>query len=478
MIGEQTLNPSKFVRMAYPWGKGDLERETGARAWQQEVLDYIGKHLKNPETRHTPCRIAVASGHGIGKSALISFIIGWAQSTMEDCRIVVTAGTGPQLATKTVPEVTKWFHRLINRHWWEPKATSITVRSKGHERTWRTDFMTWSEHNTEAFAGLHNVGKRIVIIMDEASAIPDVIWEVLDGATTDANTQIIWVAFGNPTKATGRFLQCFTTLSKWWKTWQIDARTVPGTNQELFKQWAEAYGEDSAWFKVRVKGEFCTGGIDQLISTEVVDACRRYLSQGHEGLPKILGVDVARFGDDRSAVVLRQGRFFQILGKWRGLDTEQLADKVVELIGIEEPDAVVVDGDGLGAGVVDKLKHRGHRDLVHEFHGMHTPWKPMMYFNKRAEVWGLMAECLKAGAQLPKDPELIDDLTGPQYAFNSKQLLQLESKDDMRARGVSSPDIGDAFAMTFAVRLAAKRKKVVARVNEFEEARSGDYSWM
>src|SRR6266446_6482949 len=113
MLGEQTLNPSKFVKLAFRWGKGDLERESGARDWQQKVLDYIGEHLKNPATRHTPCRIAVASGHGIGKSALISFIIAWAQSTMEDCRIVVTAGTGPQLATKTVPEVTKWFHRLI-----------------------------------------------------------------------------------------------------------------------------------------------------------------------------------------------------------------------------------------------------------------------------------------------------------------------------------------------------------------------------
>jgi hypothetical protein len=246
----------------------------------------------------------------------------------------------------------------------------------------------------------------------------------------------------------------------------------------MLKQWDDTYSEDSPWFKVRVKGEFCTGGIDQLISIETVDACQRYIAQGFDGLPKIIGVDVARFGDDRSCVVSRQGRFHRVLNKWRGLDTEQLADKVVEYIQLEEPDAVVIDGDGLGAGVVDKVKHRGYKDILHEFHGMHTPWKPQMYFNARSEAWGLMAETLKAGAQLPKDPELVGDLTGPQYAYNSKQLLQLESKDDMRARGIMSPDLGDAFAMTYRVKMAPKRKKVREVVNAFEEVRVGDGDWM
>lgn len=478
-IASYTLDPKGFVRFAYPWGHDDLKHETSPRAWQDDVLTQLTEHLKNPATRYTPCRLAVASGHGIGKSTLIAWLIGWGMSTMEDCRIIVTAGTGPQLATKTVPEVTKWFNRLINKHWWDVKATSVTVRAPRHERTWRTDFMTWNEHNPEAFAGLHNVEKRIILIYDEASGVADIIWETSEGALTDERTQIIWLVFGNPTRATGRFKQCFTTLSKFWKTWQIDARDVPGTNKALFAQWAESYGEDSPFFKIRVKGEFCASGIDQLIPTEVVDACRKYKSRGHEGLPKIMSIDVARFGDDRSIIGDRQGRYHRILGKYQGIDTEQLADKAIELIQLHDPDAVVVDGDGLGAGVVDKLKHRGYKDLVHEFHGMHTPWRPMMYFNARSEAWGLMAETLKAGAELPQDPELVLDLTEPMYSYNSKQQLQLESKDDMRSRGVMSPDIGDMFAMTYRVKIAPKRKKErQERQDVFTEARAGDYSWM
>ena len=161
-------NPTKFVKYAYPWKEGELANSDGPREWQRSVLDAIGNHLRDGATRHAPCQIAVSSGHGIGKSALVSMVIDWAMSTFEDTMVLVTANTGAQLATKTVPESHRWFRRSINAHWWTPKATSITVRDANHEKTWRADFMPWSEHNTEAFAGLHNKGKRIVLIFDEA----------------------------------------------------------------------------------------------------------------------------------------------------------------------------------------------------------------------------------------------------------------------------------------------------------------------
>src|SRR5262249_52343370 len=143
-----------------------------------------------------------------------------------------------------------------------------------------------------------------------------------------------------------------------WTRFSVDSRTSKFANKELIKQWAEDYGEDSDFFRVRVRGECPRAGTTQLIPSYAVALCRKYISSGHHSLPKIMAVDVARFGDDRSVIGLRQGRLFTIIGKYTGLDTVQVAEKVIEAITANEPDAVVVDGDGIGAGVVDQLKYR------------------------------------------------------------------------------------------------------------------------
>ena len=137
--------------------------------------------------------LAVASGHGIGKSALVGMIISWAMSTCANCRVAVTANTGDQLRTKTIPEVSKWFRLGINAHWWNVGSEVIKARDAEYEKTWRTDFLTWSLERTEAFAGLHNKGKRIVVICDEASAIPDPIKNVIEGALTDEELSLIHI---------------------------------------------------------------------------------------------------------------------------------------------------------------------------------------------------------------------------------------------------------------------------------------------
>src|SRR5690242_16210857 len=208
-IADCTIEPTRLVSSAFPWKKLELADSSGPRPWQRMILDSIGSHLNNPTTHYTPCMIAVASGHGIGKSALVAMIIHWAMSTCEDCKVIVTANTGTQLATKTVPEIHKWFRLSSNSHWWELKATSITIRDMAHSKLWRMDAIPWSEHNTEAFAGLHNKGKRILLIFDESSGIPEPVWHVAEGAMTDEDTEIIWLAFGNPTQNTGRFRECF-----------------------------------------------------------------------------------------------------------------------------------------------------------------------------------------------------------------------------------------------------------------------------
>jgi len=152
------------------------------------------------------------------------------------------------------------------------------------------------------------------------------------------------------------------------------------------------------------------------------------------------------------------------LRKLRGLDTVETSQHVAALIDKERPDAVVIDGDGIGAGVVDQLHHRGYRNRgLHEFHGGARPLDPFKYFNRRAEIWGLMGDWLAAGAEIPDDPEVDADLTGVQYGYSSKSQIQLEKKEDMKSRGLASPDLGDCLAMTFAVKVSAVKKPYIQR---------------
>ena len=472
-------DPLGYVRFAFPWGQdGELEDSPGPRVWQGEVLETIGQHLKSP-LRFTPLQLAIASGHGIGKSALIAMIIEWAMSTCDDCRVIVTANTEAQLRTKTWPEVDKWFKLAINAHWWNVTATTISAKEKDHERLWRVDAIPWSENNTEAFAGLHNKGKRIIVVYDESSAIADRIWEVTEGALTDENTEIIWIAFGNPTKNVGRFRECFALFKHRWITKHIDSRTVEGTNKAQLDKWVNDYGEDSDFCRVRVRGEFPRTGSTQFISEQVVyDARKRTVTPLGW---KALSVDVARFGDDQTVIGIRQGLKLTVIDKLRGQDTMQTAMRVCALIKEHEPRLTVIDGDGLGAGVVDYVRlhmddwFKGHQPCkLYEFHGAAVPGDKEMYFNLRAEVWGTMRDWLETG-DIPDDPELAQDLTAPEYFFTAKNQIQLERKEDMKKRGLPSPDIGDMLAMTFSALPTGKTyderlsEKIAATKDPFEQ---------
>lgn len=452
-VAEVLDDPLAFTQRFYPWNKGDLEGSFGPRKWQAEVLAYIRDHVTNPATRYTPCRIAIASGHGIGKSAFMGMLANWAMSVCEDAKVMVTAGTGQQLSTKTVPEISKWFKQSLNAHWFDVRATSIRANDPKHALSWRTDFVTWSEQNTEAFAGLHNKGKIIVVIYDEASAIAGPVWKVTEGALTDEFTIVIWCSFGNPTQNTGEFRECFGKFKHRWKTFQIDSRQVEGTNKAEIQKWIDDYGEDSDFVRVRVRGEFPRAGSSQFIPSDVVAACRKYRAEGYATLPKIMSVDVARFGADQSVIGYRQGRKSAILAKYRGLDTAQVGDRVIEFMGKDKYDAIIIDGDGLGSGVIDHIKFRGFSARVFEFNNRAAN-DATAYFNRSAECWGLMREWLSAGAEIPDDPELASQLESREYGFSNKGQIQLERKEDMKARGLDSPDCADQLSMTFAVKVA------------------------
>ena len=448
-------DPLAWAEQAFDWGEGELAEYDGPREWQREAFAEIRDHLQNPETRFQPLMLARASGHGIGKSAFIGMVTNWALSTCDDCKVVITANTDNQLRTKTSPEVGKWARLSITADWFDINATSIASKDPGHSKTWRADFTPWSEHNTEAFAGLHNKGKRIVLIFDEASAIADKVWEVAEGALTDEGTEIIWIAFGNPTRNTGRFRECFRRFKHRWKGRQIDSRTVEGTNKQQIQKWVDDFGEDSDFVKVRVRGMFPSMSARQFISeADVTDAYGRKLRpEQYQFAPKILTVDPAWEGDDEFAIGLRQGLAFRILATMPKNDNDLIAaQKVARFEDEERADAVFVDF-GYGTGIVSAGQGMGRDWVLVNFAG--ESGDPGC-LNKRAEMWKLARDWLKSGGAIPEDPTLRDELQAPETVPRIDGKIQIESKKDMKARGIPSPNRADALVLSFAYPVTKK----------------------
>lgn len=421
--------------------------------WQRAILSEIQTGLASPDEA---VRIAVASGHGVGKSALVAWILLWAMATREDTRGVVTANTETQLRTKTWAELAKWLRNWRHRDWFEFTSTSLASRVVGHGQTWRLDVVPWSATNAEAFAGLHNQGRRTIVVFDEASAIPDVIWDTTEGALTDKDTELLWLVFGNPTRNTGRFRECFARFAHRWRGRQVDSRTVGITNKAQLKRWVDDYGEDSDFVRVRVRGVFPRAGSTQFIDVDDVEEAMRREVPADAEEAMVIGVDVARFGDDRSVIFFRKGRDARSRPPlvFRKVDTMTLAGKVVEVAGDCRADAVFVDEGGVGGAVIDRMRQLGvpHVLGVH-FSARADRWTAEgsgpLFANKRAEMWGRMKEWLKTGA-IPDDPALAQDLIGLEYGYDARNAIQLEKKDDMKRRGLASPDLGDALALTFA----------------------------
>jgi len=343
-------------------------------------------------------------------------------------------------------------------------ATAIFHNSEEHERTWRIDMVPWSERNTEAFAGLHNQGRRILVVFDEASAIPDVIWETTEGALTDKDTQIIWCVFGNPTRNIGRFKECFAggLFNEFWHTTQVDSRSISFTDKTQIDRWINAYGDDSDFCRIRIYGMFPrVGEMEFFSSTDVEAAMLRDPSVSYTD-PLCLGVDVARFGKNSSVIFPRKGRDARSFERWRyqGLSTVQLADKVFEAHLHFHSNGIMIDGGGVGGGVVDQVRHKALHCYDIQFGSKddtpHSAWGSQgeRYANKRGGMYGALRAWLKTGA-LPTDSELKKQFSSIKYTINKRDEIQLMSKEDMLKL---DPDLElddiDALALTFAHALA------------------------
>lgn len=437
-------DPLGFDRYMYDWGEGQLKGWEPTDWWQSEIDQAITEYLTGPETQ--PLCIAVSSGHGAAKTSYVARRIHWFMSCRAHPQVVCTANTESQLTTRTWRELAKWHKLAANRDWFDWTATSYYL--KAHPETWKANAIPWSENNTEAFAGTHE--ENVLVVFDEASKIADKIWEVTDGVFTTRKN--IWIVCGNGTRNVGRFFDCFHKNKKLWATWTVDSRTCKAANKEYLDRLVEQYGgEDSDQARVRVRGLFPKSATRQLISTEAVESCQKTEAEGWEYMPKVIGVDIARFGENSSTICIRQGRKVQPIEVLPKQDLMQTAHHVAEVIKTERPVQVFIDGSGIGAGVVDRLRQLNFQVIDVNFGN--SSLNPR-FLNKRAESWWEMKEAIEAGMELPPDQKLKEELTCVEYDFTDKGRIRLDRKSDIMEQYGFSPDRADALALTYAYPVA------------------------
>ena len=457
-------NPLAFVLYVFPWGKPGtpLEHFTGPRKWQREVLQDLAEHIKqnNGKVDFDTFRMATSSGRGIGKSALVSWLVIWMLTTRIGSTTIVSANSEAQLRSVTWAEITKWLSMAMNTHWFEVSATRVMPAKwltelverdlKLGTRYWGVEGRLWSAENPDSYAGVHNFS-GVMLVFDEASGIDDSIWSVASGFFTENTPNRFWLAFSNPRRNSGYFYESFHSKREFWKNKIVDARTVEGTDKAVYQQIIDEYGADSAQAHVEVFGEFPSASDDQFIGSDIVDEAMTRDKYKDLSAPIILGVDPARFGADSTVIAVRQGRDIIAIKRYKGDDTMETVGRIIECMEEYKPVLVNIDEGGLGAGVVDRLKEQRYK--VKGVNFANKSKNMMMYGNKRAEMWGDMKEWLRS-ASIPKDRSLKTDLISPLMKPDSKGAIFLESKKDMKARGLASPDAADAIALTFAYPVA------------------------
>jgi hypothetical protein len=473
-LAEFRWDPLGAVLYGFPWGEGELANFAGPRKWQCEELALLGKHLQNPDTRFTTYRRAISSGHGPGKTTLAAFIAWWAQSTFLDSMARVTANTERQLTGTTQPEFQRWFRLSINAHWFQVNAQTIKAIDSAHEQTWRLDFVPWSIENAQAFAGKHNAGRRMVFLFEEASPIPGEIYKVTNGALTDAGTEKIFFAIGNPTLNTGPFYESvFGAQRGRWTQRVIDSRDVEGCDLEEIKAWLdECEGdEDADYFRVRARGLFPKGAAGQFIDLDTISKAQVAPLHVIPDDPLVAGVDLAWGGSDDNVIRFRKGndgrsiRPIKIKGEFTRnpqVMIGKLANVLAESYNNEKVAMLFIDSAGIAGPIAARLRTLGHANVMEVNFGQDSTDPKYAY--RRDEMWGKMRQWLLDGGAIDKDPGLAADLAKPMLVGDQKQRVKLESKELMQKRlskmGVesSSPDDGDALALTFAMPVALKRK--------------------
>lgn len=425
-------NPVRFVKEVLGVQPDD---------WQAEMMTAVAKGHR---------RISVRSGHGVGKSTAVSWLALWYILTRYHAKIVITAPTSAQLYDALFAEIKRWVREMPEalQTLLEVKAERIELKEMPQENF--ISARTSRAEQPEALQGIH--AEHVMLIADEASGIPEQVFEAAAGSMSGHNATTILL--GNPVRSSGFFYETHNRLADEWWTRRVSCVDSPRVSEAYVKEMASRYGEESNAFRIRVLGEFPRSDDDTVIPMELLElAVQRDVAQT-KFAPLVWGLDVARFGSDKSALCKRQGNTVtEPIRIWSNLDLMQLTGAVVAeweaLTPSDRPVEILVDSIGLGAGVVDRL-----RELGLPARGINVSESPALghtYRNLRAELWHKAKAWLeKRDCRLPKDERLISELATVRYSFTSNGKIQIESKDEIRKRGLASPDLADAFVLTFA----------------------------
>jgi hypothetical protein len=450
-------DPLGFVLFIFPWLEPNtpLEIEDGPDKWQKRFLDKLGRAIRDGYPAEQAIRMATASGHGVGKTAMVAWIILWFMSTRPNPQVVVTANTYTQLTTKTWRELAKWQMLAHNGHWFDWTATQLKLRRR--PELWFATAVPWSASHAAAFAGTHE--KHVLMVFDEASEIEDIIWETAEGAMTTPGA--IWLCFGNPTQNTGRFRQCWTKFRKRWLNFRVDSRTAKKADKKQLEDWIEDYGIDSDFVRVRVLGKFPAAGPKQLIPNDRVEAAvEREIDEREipDRIPRLMGIDVGSYGNAETVLILRQGpKMKKDIFSMREADVVKVAGWIGEKINDWHPDIVFIDAGGYGHAVYLLLAQRGFNVSPCYAGNQKRVLNKKVFYNPRIEWWWRMREWLNE-ADIPDHQQLFDDLISPEYSYDVANRMRLEPKESMMRRGIASPDYADALSVTFAVAVPVKEE--------------------
>lgn len=461
LMAELATDPLAFVKFAFPW---PIAGEPGPDKWQEENLKWIGEQVRTRKfdgvNAVAPIRDIVSSGHGIGKTAEFGWIVCWLMSTRRNMHGTVTANTNDQLDKKTWAGIREWVSRCITAHWFE--INSQIMYRKGHRSTWFIAPASCAEENSEAFAGQHAKDSSSVYFVDEGSAVPDKIWEVMEGGLTDGEPMLF--VRGNPTRNTGAFFRnAFGSGRDRWHVSVIDSRECKFSNKTLIQEWVDDYGEDSDFVRVRVRGLPPNADELQYIDAKRIRSAQTNVAQVAGGEPLIAGVDVSGGGNAWTVCRFRRGFDARAIPPIRltgeqtiAHDRQLLIARLAEALQEHRPDAMFIDS-AFGAVIVSRLRQMGFEN-VHEVN-FGGPSPDPHDANMRAYMWRNLKEWLPNGAIDQHDTRLATDLGGPGYHLNKKNQLVLEAKESMQKRGIASPDDGDALALTWAGRVQIKNQK-------------------
>lgn len=411
--------------------------------WQLELLTA----LDNGETR-----ISIRSGNGVGKTCACAWIALHYLLFRDDVKIPVTAPSSQQLKDGLIPEIKRWISKLPPFLQDLLEMTEDRIRKYPQPANNFVSFRTARADSPEALAGIH--ASHVLAIVDEASGVPDIVFEFAEGTMSSAGS--IFILIGNPTRPKGYFHKTHNELSDGWWTKKVASFDSSRVTQDFVDNIAKTYGVDSNVYRYKVLGEFPESLSDTVIPKELIDsAIDRDVEPLHE--PKyVWGVDPGR-GGDPTGFCSRSENHIDDLEEWHDADLMRVVGRVHnkwnETPVRERPESIYVDSIGLGAGVADRLRELGLPAV--DVNVAESPAMKERYTRLRAELWYSVRDWFEMRSvllptSLPLIRKLASELGEPEALFSSTGKADVESKSQMKARGVSSPNLADALCLTFA----------------------------